>query len=156
MSYNGETTMTESGLAAQAERLSQRRARMLPVLAVFYFAQQASYFASPPGDRTVDHFRIGAWVLMSTVLLAALVTGGFWRRKPELRAMLDDESTRAHRADALSTGFIVAMATGIILYVLDSVSPMTSREVIHLIDSFGIAAALVRFGFLERRALRNA
>ena len=144
--------MVEANLSEQAEKLSRRRARMLPVLAVFYIAQQASFFATPPGDRTVDHFRIGAWVLLSTVLLAALVTGGFWRRKPELRAMLDDESTRAHRADALGTGFVVAMATGIILYVLNTMSPMTSREVIHLVVSFGIAAALVRFGFLERRA----
>lgn len=147
--------MVESSLSEQAERLSRRRARMLPVLAIFYFAQQASFFASPMDDRLVDHFKIGAWVVLSLVLLAALVTGGFWTRKPELRAMLNDESSSAHRAAGLGTGFVVAMLTGILLYVLNTVSPMTSREVIHLIISFGIAAALVRFGFLERRAHRD-
>jgi hypothetical protein len=144
--------MTESTLSQEADRLSRRRARLLPMLAIIYVAQQASFFASPIGDRTVDHFKIGAWVVLSAVLLAALVTGGFWMRRPELRAMLNDESSRAHRADALGTGFVVAMATGILLYVLNTFSPMTSREVIHLVVSFGIAAALVRFGFLERRA----
>lgn len=148
--------MTERNLAGEAERLSRRQARMLPMLAVMYLAQQASFFASPPGDRLVDHFKIGAWVMLSTVLLAALVTGGFWLRRPELRAMLNDESSRAHRADALGTGFVVAMIAGILLYVVNTVSPMSSREVIHLIVSFGIATALVRFGYLERRALRDA
>jgi hypothetical protein len=144
--------MVESSLSAQAERLSRRRARILPILAFFYFIQQMSFFSTPMGERTVDHFKIGAWAVMSAILLAALVTGGFWTRRPELRAMLNDESSRAHRADGLGTGFVVAMATGILLYVLNTFSPMTTREVIHLIVSFGIAAALVRFGFLERRA----
>jgi hypothetical protein len=146
--------MAESNLSAQAERLSERRARMLPILAIFYFAQQASYFSSPVGDRPVDHFKVGAWVLLSAVLLAALVTGGFWLRKPELRAMLNDETSVAHRADALRLVFIVAMISGILLYLLYSFVPVTGREAIHVIVSFGIAAALVRFGFLERRAQR--
>lgn len=148
--------MTQSNLAAQAERLSQRRARMVPILALFYFIQQASFFSSPAlGNRPVDHFKIGGWAVMSAVLLAALVTGGFWTRRAELRAMLNDESSRAHRADAIGTGFVVAMATGIVLYVVETVSPMSSPEVIHMIVSFGIGAALIRFGFLERRAHRN-
>ena len=147
--------MVEQSLSEQAERLSRRRARMLPVLAMFYLAQQVSYFSQPDTGRPVDHFRIGAWVMLSAVLLAGLVTGGFWLRKPELRAMLDDESSRAHRADALGTGFVLAMATAIVLYVVNSVSPMTGREAIHLIVSFGIVAALLRFGFLERRAMRD-
>ena len=103
-------------------------------------------------DRLVDHFKIGAWVVLSTVLLAALVTGGFWARRSELRAILNDETSQAHRSDALGVGFVIAMLTGIGLYVLNTVSPMSTREVIHLIVSFGIAGALVRFGFLERRA----
>jgi hypothetical protein len=146
--------MAESNLSAQAERLSERRARMLPILAIFYFAQQVSFFSQPVGDRLVDHFKVGAWVMLSAVLLAALVTGGFWLRKPELRAMLNDETSVAHRADALRLGFIVAMISGILLYLLYSFVPVTGREAIHVIVSFGIAAALVRFGFLERRAQR--
>ncbi|MEQ7873889.1 hypothetical protein ABDK56_07765 [Sphingomonas sp. ASV193] len=144
--------MTESTLSAQAERLSRRRARMLPVLAIFYLAQQAAYFSQTETGRPVDHVRVGAWVMMSAVLLLALVTGGFWLRSREVRAMLDDESTRAHRASAIGTGFLFAMAVGIGLYPFVSVLDISAQEAIHLIVSFGIAAALIRFGMLERRA----
>ncbi len=106
--------MVEATMAEQAERLSRRRARMLPVLAIFYIAQQVSFFSSPMGDRAVDHFKIGAWVVMSIVLLVALVTGGGWIRPRQVRAILNDETSRSHRADALGTGFVVAMVTGII------------------------------------------
>ncbi len=146
--------MSDANMSETAERLTRRRARILPVLAVVYIAQQASFFSQVDTARPVDHFKIGAWVVLSTVLLALLVTGGFWLRKPELRAMLNDEGTRAHRADALGTGFVVAMIAAIVLYVWNSDNPMTSSEVIHLIVSCGIAAALVRFGFLECRAHR--
>lgn len=141
----------------EAERLGRRRARMLPILAVLFIAQQASFFASESEAsaqlvRTVDHVKVGAWVLLSAVLLAALYTGGFWLRPKAVRALMDDEITRAHRASALSLGFLVTMLAAIGLYFLDMVEPMTSRVAIHLIVTFGIAAALVRFGYLERRA----
>lgn len=143
--------MVERTISEQAERLARRRARMLPVLAIFYLAQQVSFFASPPGERMVDHFKIAGWAAMSAVLLAGLVTGGFWLRGPKLREMLNDELNRAHRADALRIGFILAMLAGIILYVVGTAVPLTDREVIHLIVSVGIGAALIRFGILERR-----
>jgi len=143
--------MTERTISEQADRLARRRSRMVIVLAVFYLGQQLTFFTSPPGQRLVDHFKIGAWAVMSAVLLAALVTGGFWLRKPELRSMLNDEVNRAHRASALATGFILSMLTAIILYVVGTAIPLSDHEVIHLIVSVGIGAALIRFGMLERR-----
>lgn len=147
--------MNELSTAELADRLSRRRARVLMVLAIFYLGQQATFLGSPHGERTIDHFRIGAWAVMSGVLLAALATGGLWLRKPELRAMLNDEVSRAHRANALGVGFVLAMLTGIILFVLGTAIRMTDREVIHLIVSVGIGAALIRFGMLERRDHRR-
>ena len=143
--------MVQQSIAQQADRLGRRRARITIVLAVFYLSQQFAFFTSPPGARLVDQFRIGAWAVMSAVLLAGLVTGGFWLREPALRAMLNDELSRAHRADALGAGFIMAMLTGIILYVVGNAFPMTDHEVIHLIVSIGIGAALICFAILERR-----
>ena len=141
----------------QAERLGRRRARMLPILAVIFIAQQASFFvseteASADLVRTVDHVKFGAWLVISLVLLAALYTGGFWLRPRAVRALMDDEITRAHRASALSLGFLVTILSAIGLYILDMVEPMQTRVAIHLIVTFGIAAALLRFGVLERRA----
>lgn len=147
--------MSITGVAEQAEQLSRRRARMLPVLAIFYLTQQAAFFSNPDAGRPVDHVRVGAWVAMSLVLLFAMLTGGSWFRRPEVRALLNDEGSRAHRADALGFGFVAAMLSGIALYVLSIASEVTTREAIHLIVSIGIAAALIRLGFLERRAHRG-
>ncbi len=142
--------------AEEADRLSRRRARMLPILAVVFISQQAAFFGEGSGgaaERAVDHVKLGAWLVLSGVLLAALWTGGFWLRKREVRALMDDEITRAHRAAALSIGFLVAMLAAIGLYLVDLFEPMTSRMAIHLIVTAGIVAALLRFGLLERRAL---
>ena len=144
--------MTDSSDVATADRLGRRRARMLPVLALFFLAQQASFFNNPPGERAVDHVRIGAWAMLSTVLLIALSTKGFWTRSAAVRAIIDDEVTRANRASSMQWGFIAAIAAGIACYVVQGAAQFTAREVIHLIVSAGIVAALVRFGLLERRA----
>ena len=51
-----------------ADRLARRRARIWPVLAIFFIAQQTAYFShAGAGDRTVDHFRISAWIACSIV-----------------------------------------------------------------------------------------
>ncbi len=144
--------MTDQSDIATAERLGRRRARMLPVLGVFFISQQAAFFANPPAERAVDHVRIGAWALLSTVVLFTLATNGFWTRSAAVRAIIDDELTRANRASALQWGFIAAMVAGIVCYVVQGATQFTVREVIHLIVSAGMVAALVRFGMLERRA----
>jgi hypothetical protein len=147
----------ETSDVEQAERLGRRRARMLPFLALIFLTQQISFFASETERtsaviRSVDHAKFGAWMVLSLVLLAALHTGGFWFHRREVRALMDDEITQAHRATALSLGFLVAMLTAIALYLVDMAEPVGTRVAIHVIVTLGIASALLRFGYLERRA----
>lgn len=144
--------MTTSTDFETAERLSGRRARMLPVLAIFFLMQQASYVS---GMRAVDHVKIAAWLVLSTVLLLVLTTGGSWFRSKRIRALMDDEVTRANRAEALRVGFIATMIAAIGFYFLSLCEPISGRQAIHFLMSVGIAAALVRFGYLERRALKD-
>jgi ABC-type Fe3+ transport system permease subunit len=127
---------------------------MLPMLAMLYFIQQTTYFRSTanPHPRAVDHLWVSAWVVLSLIILAALVTKGFWLQPKEVRDLIDDESSRANRLEGLRMGFIFAVLTAIALYFVDQFSPMTAREAIHLILSVGLGAALLRFGLLERRA----
>jgi hypothetical protein len=141
-----------------ADRLNQRRARMLPTMAVIFIAQQGIYFTTRTEDltRPVDQLRIAGWLLMSIVLLLALTTGGFWFRPKRVRELMDDELTRANRADALRVGFLATMAGAIGLFFVSFFEPLGPRETIHLLMAIGIAMALIRFGQLERRALRNA
>ena len=52
----------------------------------------------------------------------------------------------------MSTGFVVSALTGVVLYVVASIEPVGAHLAINLIVAFGLAAALIRFGALERRA----
>ena len=149
--------MAEKSIAERAEYLSQRRARTLPVLAVIYLAQQATYFsASNPGSSIgAQHFKVGAWVVLSFVLLMALATKGFWLQPREVRDLIDDESSKANRLEAMRIGFIVGMMTAIACYFLGQFDPLTGGESAHLVLAFGLGSALIRFGMLERRAHRD-
>jgi hypothetical protein len=139
-----------------ADRLTHRRARMMPVLAIIFIAQQAAYFAEPDAAvRLVDHVKIAAWLLLSIVLLLALATGGFWLKPRGVRALMDDEVTRANRGEAFRLAFFTTMAAAILLYFLSLFETISGREAVHLLTTVGIATALLRFGYLERRALKE-
>jgi hypothetical protein len=148
--------MTSSSDIEAADRLSRRRARMLPFLAILFLTQQAAYFAEPDtGMRAVDHVKVGAWLVLSIVLVLVLATGGFWFKPKRVRALMDDEVTRANRAEAFRIGFLATMASAVALYFVSQFEPMSGRLAIHALTTIGIAAALLRFAFLERRAHRE-
>lgn len=147
--------MTSSDIET-ADRLTRKRAAMLPMLAIIFLAQQAAYFSdSHGGTRLVDHVKVGAWLLLSVALLLALATGGYWFRSRAVRALMEDEVTHANRAEAFKIGFLVTMLGGIALYFVDQLWPMTGREAIHLLVTAGIATAIIAFGALERRAVKD-
>lgn len=148
--------MSEQTIAEQAERLTRRRARLWPVLAILFISQQAIYFSEPArAGGAVDHVHIAAWMVLSIVLLLVLVTGGGWIYPKAVRDLANDEVTRAHRNTAFRSGFLAAMLGCVALYVIDLYEPMTGREAIHLVMTIGIGAALMRFGMLERRSQRD-
>lgn len=135
----------------RADDLARRRARVMPVFAILLIAQQATF----TGDARPDRIRIAAWLVLSVVLLLFLLTGGGWLKGRAVRALLNDETTRAHRARALSLGFGCTMATGIVLYAASLFTPVEGREAVHIMMTVGIAAALIAFAAAERRALRQ-
>ena len=149
--------MTDRSDVEQADRLTRRRARLLPVMAVLFVSQQVTYFSRAGADmsRPVDHLRISAWLALSVVLLLILATGGMWFRKASVRAMANDEGTLANRDNALKWGFVAAMAAAIKLYFFSLFEPLGGRQAIHLIMTAGIALSLIRFGMLERRSHRD-
>lgn len=146
-----------TSVAEKADYLSSRRARMLPALAVIYITQQASYITlqQDAAHRSVNMAKISAWLVLSAVLLAALATKGFWLQSRELRALIDDEVTRANRNDAMRFGFIFAMLTCIVVYFITMFEPVNGRDAVHIVMSDGLGAALIRWGWLERVAHRN-
>ena len=146
--------MNGRSISERADRLSRRRARILPALAIIYIIQQASYITMRSGTalRAVDQVKISAWLVLSAVLLAAIATNGFWFHPREVRSMLDDEVTRTNRADAMRFGFIFAMLTCIVIYFSTMFQTVDGRDAVHIVMSDGLGAALIRWGWLERRA----
>ena len=141
-------------LSEEAERLSRRRARMMPFLALILITQQGAFaVAADSPRRSVDYMTLGAGLLLAGVILAALVTGGFWLKPRPVRDLMDDDVTKANRASALALGFVLSMATAMVLYVVNFVEEVPAGIAIHVIVTCGLAAAMFRFGLLERRAL---
>ena len=139
-----------------ADRLSRRRSRMLPALAVLFLSGQAIYALGPDDPtRTVDQLKVAAWLLWAVALLLLLATGGSLFRSRKVRALMEDESTRANRARAYAAGFWIAVSTAIGIYVLTAFDEVKPREALHIVVTAAIAGALISFGLLERRAHRD-
>lgn len=148
-----------TSVSEKAEYLTRRRARMLPALAVIFLSQQAAFFSTlgSHDERPVTMVKISAWLLLSVVLLAALATKGFWFEPKPVRDLIDDENTRSNRSEAMRWGFLWSMAAAIAVYALTLFHvDISARDAVHIVMSIGIPAALIRWGSLERRALRVA
>jgi hypothetical protein len=149
--------MVERDLEAQADRLSRKRARMLPILAILFLSQQITYFSTinTPGPHAAEKLKISAWLVLSVVLLAGLATKGFWFQPKAVRDMIDDENTRANRLIATRAGFLASMTAAILVYIDTMFDTVSGREAVHFIMSVGIAVALICWGVLEKRAHRD-
>lgn len=140
-----------------AEKLSRRRARMFPLLAVLFLAgQPLSLARNIDPDALVNHVRVVAWLVWAVVLLVALAFAGGHFRGREVRAMMEDETTRANRQAGYAWGFWAAMFCSIGLYSFSLFDNLQGRESIHIILSAAIATALIRFGLLEWRGYSDA
>ena len=151
--------MNERSTAERAEYLSKRRARMLPVLAIIFLSQQATFFSTvnSPAPHSAYDVKISAWLVLSIVLLAALATKGFWLQPKEVRDLIDDENTRANRNEAMRWGFLFSMGAAIAVYALTLFDvTISARDAVHIVMTMGLATALIRWGVLERRAYRDA
>jgi hypothetical protein len=142
-------------IGEQAEQYEQRRLRMLPAVLVIYLSQQAIYFSAADGGRTVDHVKIGAWALLTLLLMLLLVTRGFWFVPQAVRAMVEDEGTRLHRLLATRSAFIAAVMLGALVYTLVPVAPISARQALHLVISLSLGVGLLHFLMLERGAQRG-
>ena len=150
--------MGRESVSAAAERLSRKRARAMPILAIIFITQQASFFLGTglgTGDQPIHNVQVISWLALTTVMLLMLTTGGGWIYSRQVRELANDESTRAHRDAALRLGFIASMIACILIYVVSLRETVLGRDAVHLVMSVGIATALLRFAFLERRALKD-
>jgi hypothetical protein len=142
--------------AETIERLQRRRTRLMFVQGIFFLIWQVNYFATAPTElyagSGANHVKVAAYLVWALVLLAFLGTGGGWWAPRQVREILNDETTRDHRRRGLEAGFWATMAATVGCYAINLFEPVSTRVVIHAVLSCGVTAALLRFGFLERRA----
>ncbi len=142
--------------AERIERLQRRRTRLTFMQAILFLVWQYNFLAlndtATAARRAVTDVKISAYIVWAALLLAFLATGGNWWSDRATRAILNDETTRDHRRRAMSTGFYAAMGAALGSYILSLFETLDGREVVHIVLSMGIAAALLHFGLLERRA----
>lgn len=141
--------------AELTDRIAWGRARASTVLALVFIAAQAGSFPDDVPLNRPQTIHLAAWILWAAALMFFLATGGALFRGARLRARLNDESTVEHRRRAMALGFWSAIVTAFGVYGLSFIEPITARDGARLIVTFGIALALLRFGTLERRALKG-
>jgi len=87
---------------------------------------------------------IGLWLFI-------LWNGGGLRLKGNMRALLNDELSLQNRARALSTGFYVAVLGALILFATEWRVPVGAGDALKLVSGSALAAALLRYAWLEWR-----
>ena len=147
--------MTDRSDIELADRISRRRARIFPVLGVYFIAGQAMFFSHAQESSRIAQFKISAWLVWALVLLIAFAFAGGHFQGRKIRALVEDDVARANRAKAYETGFWAAAVAAIALYVINMFEVVTGRDAIHLILTALVGAAMIRFGVLERRSLKD-
>lgn len=144
----------------QVDRITRRRARIATVMGVLFISTQGFRVANDQMTestlvRPVDYVQFFASTFWLLMLLAFILFGaGLWRSK-SVRAMLNDEGTEDNRRRAMASGFWAMMTGAAVCYALTFYEPVQTREAVHVIITIGVGATLLRFGGLERRALKE-
>ena len=153
MAKNSELMMVE-----RAERMQRRRTRILWAQGFLFLIWQFSFWTtrhelSAP-FRAVDQLRLGAFFFWAAALLMLLSTGGglLRERNSQVRAMANDEVTRAHRRSAFTWGYWVLILSCMSLYGISLFRPLGLVDVLHGLLSIGVIVPIMRFVWLERRA----
>ena len=135
------------------EHLTRRRARIVPFIVAMYLALQVELGSKIAQTGTLDLERGIAWLLLSAVLLSAVSGSGLeGLMNPAWRPFLNDELTASHRLNARAFGFLGCMFAALVLLIGMIWTTLSGLQVVHMVVTFGIASAMLRFVQLERRA----
>ena len=148
--------MTSQNAVEFADRISRKRALGTALATLAFLAIQ---LVARPVFRTDGYGASGPraymWALNAGALLCLLLpVGGYvWGRR--VRALVNDEISRANSRTAAAAGFWVAMLTGLAVYALPATRGFSAREVSYLVVTLAIGVALLTFAGLEARAHRD-
>lgn len=133
----------------QADRNSRSRGRLMAIAAAVLLALSVFSALDPAG--TTDFVRGLAWAVLILLWLAMLATGGGLLLRREVRGLMNDEVSADNRRRAIEAGFWTAMAIAIGLYFASFAWPLPVRAALGMLAEVAIAAALIRYAWLELR-----
>lgn len=134
------------------DRLGRRRALIAILFGVFFMASQMNRFGALQTGRLAD---LAGWAIFTLAMILFVLFGsGLWRGR-WVRSMLNDESTAANRRTALIGGFWAVLLGTIVMYLRTYLEPVSAREALHTIVTFGVGLTIVQFGLLEWKAYRE-
>jgi len=150
--------MESRNLVEIADRNSRKRAIIVAAAAIVFVAGQAmgGPAFTDTADRALHNMRTGAWALNVVLLLAFLATGGGLLNNPQIRALVNDEVSRANYRTSIVAGFWVAMTSALVLYLVPAFATLTARQTLYLVLTLSVAVASLSFAYLELRAHRDA
>jgi hypothetical protein len=138
------------------ERLQKQRTWLAGFQLVVFMMWQSAYFRITPQDlqlgRAVDHVKVASYVIFALLLLAFLARSGGYGWSREIRRILNDDVTRDNRRRAFEMGFWAAVIAVLGCWVALLFKPFGAFDALHIVLSAALAAALVTFAVLERRA----
>ena len=135
----------------QAERASRLRASLMAAIAVVLVLSASLGFNDADPAAIRPYVRHAGWALMILLWLFVLATGGGLRLSKSVRSVMNDEVALANRGTALQTGFWLAMILGLALYFASFQWDISLREGLRVLLDLTIAAALLRYAWLELR-----
>ena len=144
--------MRDTTAVETADRASRARVFLWAGLSVIFLSLQL--FASPWfGSPSAHEAKSWSWLILASLILANLATGGGLRLGRSVRPLLNDEMAQSHRRTALAVGFWAAIAAALGLYVFGA--GMRMQAALYLVVTWSLSASLAAFAYLELRAHRD-
>jgi protein-S-isoprenylcysteine O-methyltransferase Ste14 len=133
----------------KAERMSRGRAAIMALAALVLVINLVLQYGNP-AYVSADP-RGASWIVVIGLWLFILWNGGGLRLKGNMRALLNDELSLQNRARALSTGFYAAVLGALVLFAVEWRVPVGAGDALKLVSGGALAAALLRYAWLEWR-----
>jgi hypothetical protein len=133
-----------------AERHARTRSLIMAVMAVVLLILGLLGWRDDASSMT-PMLRHGMWAVTILFWLLILATGGWLKLSRDVRRLMNDEVALAHRSSALQTGFWTAMLLALGLYFASLYWTISLRESLRILTDVTIAAALIRYAWLELR-----
>ena len=141
--------MTASDIE-KAEQVSRTRSLIMAIMAAVLLIQ-ALLGLGDEASSMQPILRHAGWGIMILLWLIVLATGGWVRLRRDVRRLVNDEVSLANRSQALQAGFWTAMVLALAIYFGSLRWELSLHEGLRILVNLTIAAALLRYAWLELR-----